>query len=67
MARRFFTTATTVGYGDDYPTTLGGRLVGVMTFYTGIILLALPVTIVGGSFNKYYPEWLKEFRLYIKR
>jgi len=57
----FFTTATTVGYGDDYPTTAGGRIVGVLTFYTGIILLALPVTIVGGSFNKYYPEWLKEF------
>jgi len=57
----FFTTATTVGYGDDYPTTAGGRVVGVVTFYTGIILLALPVTIVGGSFNKYYPEWLKEF------
>lgn len=58
----FFTTATTVGYGDDYPTTTAGRIVGVITFYAGIILLALPVTIVGGSFGKFYPDWVKEFK-----
>jgi len=58
----FFTTATTVGYGDDVPTTTAGRIVGVITFYTGIILLALPVTIVGGSFSKFYPDWVKEFK-----
>merc|ERR1712110_1171266 len=57
----FFTTATTVGYGDDYPTTTEGRIVGVLTFYTGIVLLALPITIVGGTFSKYYPDWVKEF------
>jgi len=57
----FFTTATTVGYGDDYPTTNEGRLVGVLTFYTGIVLLALPITIVGGTFAKYYPDWVKAF------
>mmetsp|Transcript_17683 Transcript_17683/g.40988 ORF Transcript_17683/g.40988 Transcript_17683/m.40988 type:complete len:909 (+) Transcript_17683:97-2823(+) len=63
----FFTTATTVGYGDDFPTTMAGRCVGVLTSYTGIILLALPVTIVGGSFNKYYPEWVAEFESTTKR
>jgi len=57
----FFTTATTVGYGDDVPTTAAGRIVGVMSFYTGIVLLALPITIVNSAFNKYYPLWLKEF------
>eukprot|EP00928_Gymnodinium_smaydae_P013925 TRINITY_DN15047_c0_g3_i3.p1 TRINITY_DN15047_c0_g3~~TRINITY_DN15047_c0_g3_i3.p1 ORF type:complete len:853 (-),score=114.02 TRINITY_DN15047_c0_g3_i3:381-2939(-) len=57
----FFTTATTVGYGDEVPTTTWGRIVGVMTFYSGILLLALPITIVGGCFNKYYPEWVKNF------
>jgi len=51
----FFATATTVGYGDDVPTTTLGRCVGVLTFYTGIILLAMPLTVIGGSFNKYYP------------
>jgi hypothetical protein len=57
----FFTTATTVGYGDDFPTTTAGRCVGVATFYTGIVLIALPITIVVGCFNKHYPDWVKEF------
>jgi len=57
----FFTTATTVGYGDDYPTTTAGRIVGVITFYSGIVLLALPITIVGGSFTKFYPVWVAEW------
>jgi hypothetical protein len=57
----FFTTATTVGYGDDVPTTTAGRVVGVTTFYTGIVLIALPITIVGGEFSKLYPDWVKEF------
>jgi hypothetical protein len=57
----FFTTATTVGYGDFYPTTVGGQLVAIMTFYSGIILLALPISVVGRCFNKYYPDWVKSF------
>jgi len=57
----FFTTATTVGYGDDYPTSTAGRFVGILTFYTGIVLLALPLTIVSQSFNKYYPDFVQEF------
>jgi hypothetical protein len=57
----FFTTATTVGYGDDFPTSTWGRVVGILTFYTGIVLLALPVTIVSGSFGKFYPAFVKEF------
>jgi voltage-gated potassium channel Kch len=57
----FFTTATTVGYGDVVPTTTAGRLVGICTFYTGIVLIALPITVISGAFNKYYPDWVKEF------
>eukprot|EP00929_Paragymnodinium_shiwhaense_P049869 TRINITY_DN25151_c0_g1_i2.p1 TRINITY_DN25151_c0_g1~~TRINITY_DN25151_c0_g1_i2.p1 ORF type:complete len:940 (+),score=147.70 TRINITY_DN25151_c0_g1_i2:115-2934(+) len=57
----FFTTATTVGYGDDFPTTTAGRLVCVAAFYTGIVLIALPITIVGGCFNTYYPRWVQQF------
>eukprot|EP00929_Paragymnodinium_shiwhaense_P097687 TRINITY_DN59311_c0_g1_i2.p1 TRINITY_DN59311_c0_g1~~TRINITY_DN59311_c0_g1_i2.p1 ORF type:complete len:981 (-),score=161.87 TRINITY_DN59311_c0_g1_i2:274-3216(-) len=53
----FFATATTVGYGDDVPTTTLGRSVAVVTFYIGIILMALPITIIGGSFSGYYHEW----------
>lgn len=38
----FFTTATTVGYGDDYPTTTEGRLVGVLTSIQGLSSLPCP-------------------------
>jgi hypothetical protein len=57
----FFTTASTVGYGDDYPTTATGRIVGITCFYVGIVLVALPITVVGGSFSKHYKEWISEF------
>mmetsp|Transcript_10839 Transcript_10839/g.27955 ORF Transcript_10839/g.27955 Transcript_10839/m.27955 type:complete len:958 (-) Transcript_10839:150-3023(-) len=57
----FFTTATTVGFGDDFPTTTFGRLVAVAVFCTGIILLAMPITIVGGSFSKFYSSWVQDF------
>lgn len=57
----FFVTATTVGYGDDFPTTTLGRIVGICTFTFGIVLLALPLSIIGGSFNKFYPDWVAEF------
>lgn len=57
----FFATATTVGYGDDYPTTAFGRSIGVLLFYVGIVLLALPITVVGGSFTKYYHKWVHEY------
>lgn len=57
----FFATSTTVGYGDDVPTTTLGRIVGVCTLYTGIVLVGLSITIVSGYFNKYYPAWAAEF------
>lgn len=57
----FMVTATTVGYGDDYPTTTSGRFVGLFTFYLGLMLLALPLSIVGQSFSKFFPAWVESF------
>ena len=45
-------TMTTVGYGDYYPTSIGGYItVSVLTFIS-VVFLALPVGIVGHEFNK---------------
>jgi len=58
----FFTTATTVGYGDDFPTTTIGRIIAVLTFYAGVVLVAIMLTIVGGAFQNHYPKfkrWLE--------
>ncbi len=35
-----YVTATTVGYGDQFPITLGGRLVGVLMLTVGVALFA---------------------------
>lgn len=45
---------TTVGYGDYYPTTTGGYVIGVLCSITGIILTALPVAVIGSNFNTYW-------------
>lgn len=47
-------TATTIGYGDLYPTTPLGRVVSVCLMYMGIIAIALPISIVGSSFDREY-------------
>lgn len=43
-------TVTTVGYGDVVPVTAAGRIVGVLTMITGLVMLALPAGIVASAF-----------------
>ncbi len=45
-----FVTLTTVGYGDLYPITLGGRIVAVITMLMGIGVLGTFLSLVGSSF-----------------
>jgi len=45
-------TATTVGYGDVYPTTSMGYIIAVGTMVISCVILALPVGVIGGSFSK---------------
>jgi len=44
------TTLTTVGYGDTYPITPLGRILGGMIALFGIGMFALPTAILGGGF-----------------
>jgi len=43
-------TLTTVGYGDIYPVTVLGKIVGAMIAMTGIGMFALPTAILGAGF-----------------
>ena len=44
-------TMTTVGYGDVYPKTTLGKIIGLVTMFAGIILLAIPISVFGANFN----------------
>jgi len=43
-------TLTTVGYGDVYPATVGGKVVAGVTAVLGLVMLSLPVGIIATSF-----------------
>lgn len=45
-------TATTVGYGDTVPTTLGGKLVATAAMLTGVLVIAFPVSVFSDLWSK---------------
>ncbi|EEY54709.1 Voltage-gated Ion Channel (VIC) Superfamily [Phytophthora infestans T30-4] len=45
-------TMSTVGYGDMTPVTLFGKVIGCCTVLTGMLVLALPITVIGTNFQK---------------
>ncbi|KAK1929768.1 Potassium voltage-gated channel subfamily A member 4 [Phytophthora citrophthora] len=45
-------TMSTVGYGDMTPVTWLGKVVGCSTVLTGMLVLALPITVIGTNFQK---------------
>ncbi|XP_031555539.1 potassium voltage-gated channel subfamily A member 1-like [Actinia tenebrosa] len=45
-------TVTTLGYGDHYPQTLAGKLVGGALSIIGVLILALPVFLFVTNFKK---------------
>jgi hypothetical protein len=49
-------TSTTTGYGELHPTTLWGRVVAIVCMYYGVLLMALPITVIGNNFNREYDK-----------
>lgn len=44
-------TMTTVGYGDMFPIYTWGRCIGILTMFSGLLVIALPVIIIGKDFE----------------
>jgi voltage-gated potassium channel len=48
--RWVFVTITTVGYGDYYPTTAWGRVLGVLTMFSGVALIGVLASYLSSFF-----------------
>lgn len=49
-------TLLTVGYGDIYPITLPGRIMGIITAFLGVGVVAIPTGIISAGFVEVYQK-----------
>jgi hypothetical protein len=56
-------TMTTLGYGDMYPRTALGYIVGAMCAVCGLLMLSLPVPVIVNNFTLYYSHAQAKLKL----
>lgn len=49
-------TMTTLGYGDKVPATALGKMIGVTCALCGVVIIALPISVIGNNFYFHYTQ-----------
>ncbi|EDO38237.1 predicted protein, partial [Nematostella vectensis] len=60
-------TMTTVGYGDMTPQTWPGKIIGGACAICGVLIVALPISVIGSNFNLYYAHAQARLKLPVKQ
>ncbi|KXJ13803.1 Potassium voltage-gated channel protein egl-36 [Exaiptasia diaphana] len=56
-------TMTTVGYGDVYPKSPYGKMIGTVCACVGVLIVALPVSVIGSNFTLFYSHAQAQLKL----
>ena len=54
---------TTVGYGDVYPRSPLGKIIGTVCACVGVLIVALPVSVIGSNFTLFYSHAQAQLKL----